>query len=154
MEPREYTIEELEAQEGFEFPSMNNEDAVALGEVAIETIRESGLSLCVEIVVGGDTLFLAKLGSTGAGNNPWLSRKAAVVRHFGHSSFLLRKKLQRDGQTLDQVVDDPEQFAAAGGSLPIRVNGEIVGTITMSGEPDWIDHYVNYEAVQRYLARR
>lgn len=153
MDLPDYSIDELEAQERIEFPSMTNEDAVALGEVAVAVIREIGLSLCVEIVVGGDTLFLAKLGSTGAGNNEWLRRKAASARHFGQSSLLLRKQLERDNQMLDELSDDHEALAAHGGSVPIRVAGEIVGTITMSGEPDWVDHAAVIETIQRYLAR-
>jgi uncharacterized protein (UPF0303 family) len=149
----EYNIEQLEAQEQLAFASMTNEDAVALGEVAIEVIRETGLSLCVEILVGGDTLFLAKLGSTGAGNNEWLRRKAASVRHFGQSSMLLRRQLERDNQMLDELSDDHEALAAHGGAVPIRVGGEIVGTITMSGEPDWVDHAAAIATIERYLAR-
>jgi hypothetical protein len=37
--------------------------------------------------------------------------------------------------------------------MPIRVNGEFVGTITTSGEPDVVDHAVAAEAVRRFLAR-
>ena len=153
MDLPEYTIEQLEAQESIEFPSMNNEDAVSLGEVAIAVIRELGLSLCVEIVVGDDTLFLAKLGSTGAGNVQWLSRKAATANHFGTSSLLLKKQLERDNQMLDELSDDHESLAAHGGAVPIRVGGELVGTITMSGEPDWVDHAAVIETIQRFLAR-
>jgi uncharacterized protein (UPF0303 family) len=148
----EYTIEELEAQETLEFASMTNEDAVRLGEVAIEVIREIGLSLCVEIVVGGDTLFLAKLGSTGAGNTQWLKRKAATANHFGTSSLLLKRQLERDNQMLDDLSDDHEALAAHGGAVPIRVGGEMVGTITMSGEPDWVDHAAVIAAITRYQA--
>jgi uncharacterized protein (UPF0303 family) len=153
MDLPEYTLEQLEAQESIEFASMTNEDAVDLGQVAVAVIREIGLSLCVEIVVGGDTLFLAKLGSTGAGNNDWLKRKASTVRHFGTSSLLLRKQLERDNQMLDDLSDDHEALAAHGGAVPIRVGGEVVGTITMSGEPDWVDHAAVIETINRYLAR-
>ena len=154
MDLPEYTIEELESQETIEFPSMTNEDAVELGEVGVAMIREIGLSLCVEIVVGGDTLFLAKLGSTGAGNNEWLRRKAATANHFGTSSLLLKRQLERDNQMLDDLSEDHEALAAHGGSVPIRVAGEIVGTITMSGEPDWVDHAAVIETITRYLAAR
>jgi uncharacterized protein (UPF0303 family) len=35
--------------------------------------------------------------------------------------------------------------------VPIRVKGEMVGTITMSGEPDSIDHETAVAAIERYL---
>ena len=149
----DYTIEELEAQESLAFPTLTNDEAVDLGLVAVEVIREAGLNLCVEIVLGGDTVFHAKLGSTNSGNNSWLQRKAASVMHFGQSSLLLRKQLERDNQMLDDLSVDQEVLAASGGSVPIRVAGEIVGTITMSGDPDHVDHAAVIEAINRYLAR-
>ncbi len=153
MDLPDYTIEELETQESLTFPTMTNDEAVELGLIAVDVIREADLNLCVEIVLGGDTVFLAKLKSTDASNNPWLRRKAASVMHFEHSSLLLRKQLERDSQMLDDLSDDHEALAASGGSVPIRVGSEIVGTITMSGEPDHVDHAAAIEAINRYLAR-
>jgi uncharacterized protein (UPF0303 family) len=37
--------------------------------------------------------------------------------------------------------------------MPIRVGGEVVGTITMSGEPDVVDHAAVAETVRRFLTR-
>jgi uncharacterized protein (UPF0303 family) len=153
MDLPDYTIEELEAQELLTFSTMTNDEAVDLGMVAVDVIREADLNLCVEIVLGGDTVFLAKLKDTNAGNNSWLRRKAASAMHFGQSSLLLRKQLERDNQMLDDLSDDHEVLAAHGGAVPIRVGTEIVGTITMSGEPDHVDHAAAIEAITRYLAR-
>ena len=38
--------------------------------------------------------------------------------------------------------------------MPLRVCGQVVGTLTTSGEPDVVDHAVAAEAVRRYLAAR
>jgi uncharacterized protein (UPF0303 family) len=43
---------------------------------------------------------------------------------------------------------------AHGGSFPIYVDGAIVGTFTMSGEPDVVDHEVAAEALRRYIELR
>ncbi len=155
MDLPDYTIEELEAQESLTFPSMTNDDAVDLGLVAVEVIREGDLNLAVRIVLGddGDTVFQAKLKNTGPGNDAWLTRKAASALHFEHSSLLLRKQLERDNQMLDELSADHESLAAHGGAVLIRVDGEIVGTITMSGEPDHVDHAAVIETINRYLAR-
>jgi len=153
MELPDYTIEQLETQESLTFPTMTNDEAVELGLMAVAVIRERELNLSVEIQLGGDTVFHAKLKDTNAGNNSWLDRKAATAMHFGQSSLLLRKQLERDNQMLDELSEDHEVLAAHGGSVPIRVGGEIVGTITMSGEPDWVDHAAVIETINRYLAR-
>jgi uncharacterized protein (UPF0303 family) len=39
---------------------------------------------------------------------------------------------------------------AYGGSIPIYVDGELRATITMSGEPDVVDHEAATEALRRY----
>lgn len=36
--------------------------------------------------------------------------------------------------------------------IVLRVAGDIVGTITTSGEPDRIDHETSAEAIRRYLS--
>ena len=48
---------------------------------------------------------------------------------------------------------DHEAFKAHGGSIPLRVGGAVIGTITMSGEPDAIDHEAAAETLARYLSR-
>ena len=47
---------------------------------------------------------------------------------------------------------DHSVMKAHGGSVPIYVGGELIGTITMSGEPDVVDHETVIEAVRRYQA--
>jgi uncharacterized protein (UPF0303 family) len=142
----EFTIEQLEAQSTIDADSFTTDDAVALGLIAIEVIREWDVNLCVDIVLSGDLVFRAKLRDTGADNDPWLAGKAAVVRQFGEASLLVKYRQQAAG-----TLADTDTLRFHGGSIPIRVHGEIVGTITMSGEPDTVDHEAANEAVQRFL---
>ena len=149
-----YTASDLDHLNGLSFPSFTNEDAVALGLVAVEVIRERDLSLAVEIRRGEDVLFVAKLKETGPGNDPWLAGKAAVVRRFGKPSLQLKLEHLETGSPFEDRTDvDHELLKAHGGCIPLRVGGEIVGTLTMSGEPDVIDHQVAAEAIERYLGR-
>ena len=149
-----YTAADIDPT-GLEVPSFSNDDAVALGLVAVQAIRDAGRNLAVRVVLRGDAVFVAKLGTTGAGNDPWLAGKAAVVERFGEPSLRVRRTHEEAGTPFEERDDvDHEAFKAHGGSVPIRVAGEIVGTITMSGEPDVVDHQVATEAVTRYLAQR
>jgi uncharacterized protein (UPF0303 family) len=146
-------IEEVEAQEELEFPPMGNDAAVRLGEIGVLVIRETGRNLAVEVQLRGDVVFRAKLGTTGLGNDPWLARKADTARFFGTSSLLAKLRAKADGKTLeDYPGSDSEGMTLNGGAFPIRVEGEIVGTITMSGEPDVVDHETVVIAVERFLA--
>jgi uncharacterized protein (UPF0303 family) len=149
-----FTVADLEAQPALDVDTFTNDDAVDLGLIAVGLIRERGLSLAVKIVLGDDIVFQAKLRDTGPGNEPWLAGKAAVVRRFGEPSLLVRRRHEEAGTPFEERDDvDHETFKAHGGSMPIRVGGELVGTITTSGEPDVVDHDVTSEAVRRYLAR-
>ncbi|MEO6115406.1 MAG: heme-binding protein [Pseudolysinimonas sp.] len=147
-----FTAADVAAQPTIDLPSFSNDDAVDLGLIAVELIREQNLSLAVRIVLRDDVVFQAKLKKTGTGNDPWLAGKAAVVEHFGEPSLLVKLRHQEAGTPFEERTDvDHDLLKAHGGSMPIRVNGEIVGTITTSGEPDVVDHAATAEAVQRYL---
>ena len=150
-----FSIADVEAQPTIDLPEFTNDDAVDLGLVAVEVIRERNVSLAVRILLRGDVVFQAKLKSTGAGNDPWLAGKAAVVEHFGEPSLLVKLRHQEAGTPFDERDDvNHSLLKAHGGSQPIRVTGEIVGSITTSGEPDVVDHAATAEAVRRYLAAR
>lgn len=149
-----FTVADLESQPQLDVPSFANDDAVDLGVTAIEVIRKRRLNLAVRIVLRGDVVFQAKLRETGRGNDEWLAGKAAVVERFGEPSLLVRRRHEEAGTPFDERDDvDHDIYRAHGGSLPIRVDGELVGTITVSGEPDVIDHEVATEAVRRFRAR-
>lgn len=146
----EYPLDRLLAEPRFDVPSFSTDDAVRLGVLGVEVIRERGLDLAVDIVLNGHLVFRAKTGSTGPGNDEWLAGKAAVARHYGVPSLLARRRLEAEGRTVaDDGLDDSHR--AHGGSIPILVDGAVVGTITMSGEPDVVDHAAASEAVRRFL---
>jgi len=146
-----FTIEDLEAVPRFDRASFDNEDAVDLGLIAVGVIRHHGASLAVRIVLGGDAVFVAKLGTTGPGNDPWLAGKAAVAERFGEPSLLVRRRHEAAGTPFADRTDvDHDVLRAHGGSVPIFVNGQVAGSITMSGEPDVVDHALVAEAIRRY----
>ncbi|MCR2762389.1 heme-binding protein [Microbacterium sp. zg.B48] len=146
-----FTIEDLEAVPPFDRPAFDNDDAVTLGLLAVEMIRNHGGNLAVRIVLRGDEVFLAKLGATGPVNDVWLAGKAAVAERFGEPSLLVRRRHEAAGTPFAERTDlDHDLFRAHGGAVPIFVAGELVGTITMSGEPDVIDHAVAAETLRRF----
>jgi uncharacterized protein (UPF0303 family) len=150
-----FTVSDLEAQPVIDLPAFGNDDAVELGLIAVDLIRERDLNLCVRVVLGDDIVFQAKLKDTDAGNDPWLAGKAAVVTRFGESSLLVKRRHEEAGTPFTDRSDvDHDILKAHGGSMPIKVDGDVVGTITTSGEPDVVDHATTAEAVRRFLERR
>ena len=150
--PPTYSIAELEALATLEFASLSTDEAVTLGLVAFEVIQERDLSLAVDVVIHGDLVFRAKLKSTGPDNDPWLRGKSNVALGFGEPSLLVRQRHIEAGTAFEDRTDiDHDQMRAFGGSVPLRVAGSIIGTLTVSGEPDAIDHETAVEAIERYL---
>jgi uncharacterized protein (UPF0303 family) len=147
----DYTVADLERWNAVEFPRLTYDDAVELGLSAVEVVREWRLSLAVDIVLGEDLVFRAKFGSTGPDNDSWLAGKAAVATRFGEPSLLVKARHLAAGTEFTDLDLDHDRFKAHGGSIPLRVNGVIVGTLTTSGEPDAVDHEVAAEAIDRYL---
>jgi uncharacterized protein (UPF0303 family) len=149
-----YTVDDLEREPVLDVSEFTNDDAVDLGLAAVEVIDERGLNIAVRVMLHGDVVFQAKLGTTGPGNDPWLAGKHAVVERFGEASLLVKRRHEEAGTPFEELPDiDHDTFRAHGGSIPIKVNGETVGSITTSGEPDVVDHATSAEAVRRYLSR-
>ena len=151
-----FTAADLEAVPPFDRPSFTKEDAFELGVIAALLIRERGLDLAVDVVLGDDLVFRAKFGATDAGNDPWLAGKAAVARRYGVPSLLVRRRHEEAGTPFETLTDptiDHETMKSHGGSVPILVAGTVVGTITTSGEPDVIDHQTTADAVAAFQER-
>jgi uncharacterized protein (UPF0303 family) len=126
-------------------------DAFRLGSLAVDEITRRGLSMAVEIMIGEQTVFMAAVGGADPSTASWLRRKAAVVRIDGVSSLLVKlRHEQADTSFADRGLPE-DDFAPYGGSIPIRVAGTLVGTITASGAADVVDHDVATTALRRYL---
>jgi uncharacterized protein (UPF0303 family) len=149
-----FTVAELEQLSQLSVAGMSADDAVDLGLVAVALIRERDLNLAVDVTLRGHSMFRAKLKNTGPDNDFWLDAKAAVAVRFGEPSLLVKLRHIDAGTPFEERVDvDHSRFRAHGGSVPLRTGDEVVGTITVSGEPDVIDHEVAAEALRRYLQR-
>lgn len=151
----EPTVAEVLAQPGLELDEITNEIGVAIGEWVVESIRAHGASLAVRVVVNGDIVFQAKLGATGPGNDAWLAGKALYTEQSGEASILGRLRPVEAGEPFDPeqyyTSDGPKPF---GGSVPILVGGAVVGTVTTSGEADFVDHEVLVDGIRRFLDSR
>jgi uncharacterized protein (UPF0303 family) len=148
-----YTVSQLEEAGRIDLAHFTKEDAFELGTLAAGVIQERELSLAVDIVVGKDLVYRAKLGNTGPGNDAWLEGKAAVARKFGAPTLLVKLRQAETGVPFTDLKLDHDKLKAHGGSIPLYVGGKLVATITMSGEPDVLDHETCAEAVNRYVAQ-
>ena len=146
-------IADLEALENsLEFETFDLNDAWRLGSAAAEIILEANYSLSVQIVLGGRIVFKAAFNGVSQDTEPWLTGKAAAALLFESSTYRVRLRKDADPSVIEGL--DEDLYRTHGGSVPIRVLGRgIVGTITVSGEPDTVDHAVAIGALSRILGR-
>jgi uncharacterized protein (UPF0303 family) len=149
------TIAEVQAHEReLVFTRFDNDDAWRLGCRLVETARERGLPVTVDIRRGPQQLFHAALPGTTPDNDSWVERKVRVVERFGASSYLVGLRSRQKGITFAAQHDLPlQEYAAHGGSFPVRVRDVgVVGTVTVSGLPQADDHALVVEVVRGFLA--
>lgn len=147
----------LEQEDRLVLPSLDYHDAARLGGVIATLAEQRGLPVVIRVEVdspdGPHVVFHRSLPGTTPANDWWLGRKAAVVRHFGHSSFAVGTRFRTEGTTFEESSGlDPEKYAAHGGAFPLRVDGEITGVVGVSGLPQADDHALVVDGLTAYLA--
>ena len=150
-------LAELLAQEDrLVLPHLGYDDAARLGATLASLAESRGLPVVIRVEVdtpaGPHTVFQRALPGSSTENDWWLGRKAAVVRHFGHSSFAVGTRFRVEGSTFEASSGlDPERYAAHGGCFPLRVDGQIVGVVGISGLAQQDDHALVIEGLTAYL---
>lgn len=117
-------------------------DALDLGSLALRHARERQLPVSLEVWHGDRLAFRAALPGSTADNDAWLQRKFRVTRRFELSTMAVRVMYEEQGRTFNEATMLPAaEFAAHGGSIPIRVAGTgMVGLFGVSGLPQVDDH--------------
>jgi uncharacterized protein (UPF0303 family) len=146
----------LDQEERLVLPHLTYEDAGRLGAILAELAESRGLPVVVRVEVdtsaGPHTVFQRAMAGTSPNNDWWLGRKAAVVRHYGHSSFAVGTRYRVEGGTFETRSElDPALYAAHGGCFPLRVAGQLVGVVGISGLPQQDDHALVVEGLTAYL---
>jgi uncharacterized protein (UPF0303 family) len=146
----------LEQEERLQLAGFDNDDAFRLGMLLVERARARGLALTVDLTRAQQQLFHVALPGTSPDNDHWVRRKTAVVYRFHRSSYYMGVSCRVRGIGLaERFALDPAEFAAHGGSFPIRVRGVgLVGTVTVSGLPQEEDHRQVVAALGEFLGLR
>ncbi|HEV2634186.1 MAG TPA: heme-degrading domain-containing protein [Actinocrinis sp.] len=153
-EPANLTQQLEEQERRLQMTRFDNDDAWRLGCLLVESARDRGLGVTIDIRRGGQQLFHCALPGTTADNDSWIERKNRVVQRFGASSFLVGQRHRDKGTTFDQATPHlaAADYAAHGGAFPVRVREVgVVGTVTVSGLPQAEDHALVVEALERFL---
>jgi uncharacterized protein (UPF0303 family) len=149
------TLEEQERR--LVLSSFSYEDAWRLGSLLVDMARQRQAPIVIDIRYGGQQLFHAALAGSSADNDGWVERKRRVVERYGHSSYLVGTRFRAQGTTFEEASRLPaEAYAAHGGSFPLRVGDAgtgVIGTVSVSGLPQEVDHAFLVEALEHFLGR-
>jgi uncharacterized protein (UPF0303 family) len=140
------------------FPAFDAHTAWSLGSTLRRLAVERNHSLVIDIRRFGnpsEQLFYAALPGTTPDNGRWVQRKSNVVARFHRSSYAVGLYLSETSTTIAEKYALPEaDYATHGGSFPLIVTGAgVLGSITVSGLPQRLDHELVVEALCLELNR-
>lgn len=133
------------------FARFGHAEAWRLGTILTERAQAEQLPVVIAIFLGEQRVFHAALPGTSAMNDGWVDRKAAVVRQFDRSSLAVYQRyVEADPSGFATAFAMPQnRFAPGDGALPLRVNGALVGVLSVSGLEDASDHDLALWALNR-----
>jgi len=136
-----------------QFQSFTEETAFDLGSVLFGLVRGKRLPVAVNIRTPDRALFHGAMPGATPDNDQWIRRKSNVVLRFHQSSLLYGQGLLEKGRAVGREWGlDPIDYAAHGGSFPIRLKkAGVVAAITVSGLPQLDDHRMVVEALGLFL---
>lgn len=146
------TFETLLLQESeLQIPVFTHEFAWQIGANIKEAVKQQELKpVGIRITYRGKLIlhFLTE----GRKESPWLLRKETTVLESQHSSLYTYFKAI-DGESFTTWVDD-QRYAVCGGGFPIIEQGEVVGTICVSGLEHFEDHRLITDALGNLLNKK
>ena len=136
-------------------PQFNEAVAWQIGQALRELALTRQLGIVIDVQRFGQPLFYCAMAGSTPDNAGWVRRKSNVVARFHHSSYRVGLELAERNTTLAEKFGLPDtDYAVHGGSFPLLVTGAgIIGTITVSGLPQRLDHELVVEVLCQHLGK-
>ncbi|PLZ03586.1 heme-degrading domain-containing protein [Burkholderia sp. WAC0059] len=150
----DHDLQSIAAQErALVFPRFDAIQAWLLGSLLRELAMARVHALAIDVRTFGQSLFFCALDGATPDNADWVRRKVRVVEHFRRSSYAVGLRMQQSGTTLAAKHGLPvADFAPHGGAFPLTVAGAgVIGSVTVSGLPQRLDHELVVEALCAHL---
>jgi len=145
----------LEEEEVLKLPSLINNDALEIGEIATALGKQRKVPVAIEVRIGEWVVFHASLEGSKPENDWWIGKKSRVVMMKKHSTMyerVLAEELGIDWYKENKVSDDTH--AIHGGALPLITPTGLAGILIISGLPQVEDHLFAVEVLTEFLARK
>jgi len=145
----------LEEEQILKLPSLENSDAVEIGEIATTLGNQRRVPITVQVRIGDWIVFHASLEGSKPENDRWISRKVAVVLLKQHSTMYERVSAEERGVDWHKENNlRDETHAIHGGAIPLITNEGFKGILVISGLPQVEDHLFAVEVLTEFLARK
>jgi len=145
----------LDEEKVLKLPSLTNNDAIEIGQIAVTIGSQRKLPITIEIRISEWIVFHASLEGSKPKNDWWISRKAAVVKMNQHSTMFERVSAEERGADWhkENGLTD-ETHAIHGGAVPLITGEGFKGILVISGLPQVEDHLLAVEVLTEFLARK
>lgn len=146
---------ELITEEIPDLDRFGHEEAWRLGNALLKACWRNALPVVVCVHLGEQRVFHAGLPGSSADNDRWAERKTRIVQHFGEPSLDVWRRHVGDGDPMAFLAAfalPPERYFPAGGAVPIRVRGTMVGVVAVSGLESHEDHDLATAALRTLAA--
>ena len=141
----------LAEEAAVDFDRFSHADAWALGSAMVDNATRRRHPVAIAIAFGEQRVFHAALSGSSATNDDWLARKFRAVYKHNCSSWALECLQRAEGS--DYYADGgyrAADIALAGGAVPLRVRGSLIGAVGVSGLASQDDHRFVIEAMSAY----
>jgi uncharacterized protein (UPF0303 family) len=153
VSPREDDLAAIAVQEReLLFAKFDEDVAWRLGSRLREMAATRKSCIVIDVRRFGQPLFYTALAGTSPDNAEWVRRKSNLVARFHRSSYAVGLDM---GASLFEKYGLPiAEYAAHGGSFPIRVHGAgAIGSVSVSGLPQRADHELVVESLCAELGK-
>lgn len=137
-----------------ELKQFTERDAWTLGNIAFDKAAEHGYPIVIDIRQGDTKWFTIKLPGATDTNLDWARRKRNLVLLTKESSWFHSVNRANGNNILETMNLDENEYAAHGGCIPIKVNGEMVATFAISGLPQKEDHDLAVECLEEFAKQQ
>ena len=145
----------LNEEQILKLPSLSNNDAIEIGQIAVTLGSHRKLPIAIEVLIGDWVVFHASLEGSKPENDWWINRKVEVVVLNQHSTMFERVSAEERGVDWhkENGVTD-ETHAIHGGAIPLSTDEGFKGILIISGLPQVEDHLLAVEVLTEFLARK
>jgi uncharacterized protein (UPF0303 family) len=140
-------------EDSLDLARFTHADAWELGSAMVCTASAGSFPVAIGISFGEQRVFHAALAGSSATNDDWLARKfRAVAKHNCSSWALTCLYRAKQADYFGEGGYSRSDIALAGGAIPLRVAGSLIGAVGVSGLAEEDDHRFAIDALRLFVA--